>query len=321
MKPIKIYKDESLGPSYFVVDWMLHNRCTYDCSYCPPGNKSGTDSWLKLDVVTEFCEQLEKHVAQVAPTSKIHCWFTGGEPTVWKDFSKLVDILSARGWYLSVNSNGSRSARWWEEHASKFNTITLSYHTEGVEDDDEFLEKVAICEQHTKVGVNVMLNPNLVWFRKAVNFGERLEQAVPNAGVVYRKIQHNFGLQEIKVSEYDQAQLEKMLTLTNRSPSNRHNKTHDNWVVKFNDGRITRCNGENLTRDNLANFWGWKCNIGLDSVFVDARGDLSRGTCRVDGKFGNILKPEEIQWPVGSVKCPYTWCGCITDILNEKEAP
>lgn len=321
MKPIKIYKDESLGPSYFVVDWMLHNRCTYDCSYCPPGNKRGTDNWLKLDVVTEFCEQLEKHVAQVAPNSKIHCWFTGGEPTVWKDFSKLVDILSARGWYLSVNSNGSRSVRWWEENASKFNTITLSYHTEGVEDDDAFLEKVLVCERHTKTGVNVMLNPNAVWFNKAIRFGERLEKEATDAGVVYRKIQYNFGLQEIKVPEYDQTQLEKIPTLINRSPTNKHHRTHDNWAVKFDDGSAKRCNGEDLTRNNQANFWGWRCNIGLDSVFVDAQGDLSRGTCRVNGKFGNILKPEEIQWPVGSVKCPYTWCGCITDILNEKEAP
>lgn len=321
MKPIKIYKDELLGPSYFIVDWMLHNKCTYDCSYCPPGNKRGEDNWLSLDFVTKFCEQLENHVAQVAPTSKIHCWFTGGEPTVWKDFSKLVDILSERGWYLSVNSNGSRSIRWWEENAKKFNTITLSYHTEGVEDDDEFLEKVVICESYTKTGVNVMLNPNEVWFRKAVRFGERLEKEVPNAGIVYRMIQHNFGLQEIKVPQYIPSQLEKAATLTNRSPSNRHGKTHDNWVVRFDDGTVKRCNGEDLTRNNQANFLGWHCNIGLDSVFVDSAGNLSRGTCRVNGTFGSILKPEEINWPTKSVKCPYTWCGCITDILNTKNAP
>jgi hypothetical protein len=71
-KPIKIYKDSKSGPSYFVVDWMLHDRCTYDCSYCPPHNKSGSDSWLNLSTITEFFKQLEGHVQRVNPAIRIH---------------------------------------------------------------------------------------------------------------------------------------------------------------------------------------------------------------------------------------------------------
>lgn len=320
MKLIKIYKDETVGPSYFVVDWMLHDRCTYDCSYCPPMNKWGSDSWLNLSTITEFCENLEKHVQRVNPTSKIHCLFTGGEPTVWKDFSKLVDILSARGWLLSVNSNGSRSARWWEENAKKFCGITLSYHTEGVEDDD-FMAKVKICEQYTKTSINIMLNPNGVWFQKAIRFSKRLHDETNLAGIVHHQIQYNFGQQEINVIAYDDIQLAKIPTLVNRSPAAKMDIVHDNYVAKFDDNTVKRCNGIEIINNKQANFWGWRCNVGLDSVFIDAAGNLSRGTCRVNGTFGNILKPDDIHWPVTSAKCPYTWCGCITDILNEKTAP
>jgi len=320
MKPIKIYKDESIGPSYFVVDWMLHDRCTYDCSYCPPANKSGSDSWLNLSTITEFCKKLEEHVQRVNSKSKIHCLFTGGEPTVWKDFSKLVDILSARGWLLSVNSNGSRSARWWEENARKFSGITLSYHTEGV-DDDDFMDKVKICEKYTKTSVNVMLNPNSVWFQKAIRFSKRLSEETKESGIVHHQIQYNFGLQEIKVPQYDTQMLSVIPTLVNRNPAVEKDLVHDNYVVKLDNNKIVRCNGIEIINNKHANFWGWKCNVGLDSVFIDSAGNLARGTCRVNGNFGNILKPDDIQWPDTAVKCPYTWCGCITDILNEKEAP
>lgn len=320
MKLKRIFKNEEQGPSYFVVDWMLHDRCTYDCSYCPPANKSGTDSWLKLDVVTQFCEELEKHVARVAPKSKIHCLFTGGEPTVWKDFTALIDVLSARGWYLSVNSNGSRTARWWEENAHKFSSITLSYHTESV-DDEEFVQKVKICESKTKTSVNIMLHPNLIWFRKAVRMGERLKNETTDTGVNHFQIQHNFGLQVINISQYSPEQLSVIPTLENRSPIKSKDIIHDNYYIENTEGQSKKCNGLEIINAGLANFKGWNCHAGLDGVFIDAKGELLRGTCRVDGKFGNILDPKSIQWPSMPVTCPYKWCGCITDILNTKEAP
>lgn len=320
MKLKRIFRDEEQGPSYFVVDWMLHDRCTYDCSYCPPTNKSGTDSWLKLDVVAEFCEELEKHAATVSPNCKIHCLFTGGEPTVWKDFTKLIDILSNRGWYLSVNSNGSRTAQWWKENAKKFSSITLSYHTEAV-NDDEFFEKVKICESYTKTTVNVMLHPNDIWFNKALRMGDRLHANTTDTGVHYFRIQHNFGLQQINISQYSDKQLSIIPTLVNRSPIKSKDIIHDNYAVENTEGQRKKCNGLEIINAGLANFQGWSCRVGLESVFIDAKGDLLRGTCRVNGKFGNILSPKEINWPSQHVTCPYNWCGCITDMLNTKEAP
>lgn len=320
MKPIKIYKDELVGPSYFVVDWMLHDRCTYDCSYCPPGNKSGSDSWLNLSTITEFCEKLEQHANRVSPGNKIRCLFTGGEPTVWKDFSKLIDILSARGWLLSVNSNGSRSEKWWEENASKFCTITLSYHTESVKDDD-FMRKVSICEKYAPTSVNIMLNPDEENFEKAIRFSQRLQIETKDVGIIHHQIQYNFGMQEIKVAAYNPKHLAQIPTLVNRGVANNIDLIHDNYLVKLSDGSVIRCNGNELINNNQANFWGWTCSVGLDSLFIDAAGNLSRGTCRVEGTFGNILRPTDICWPSSPVKCPYTWCGCITDILNDKQAP
>jgi len=316
---VKIYRDTK-EPSYFTVDWMLHDRCTYDCSYCPPANKSGSDSWLNLETLDVFCDSLEAHVRSIDPEFRIKVLFTGGEPTVWKDFGELVSRLSARGWYLQVNSNGSRSERWWEEYAGKFGQIILSYHTEGV-DDDEFIRKLKICEAHSCTSVNLMLNPNPVYFEKALAASNRIKNETECVSVTHYKIQHTFGLQEINVPFYSTKQKEIIETLVDSYPPRRgrYLLINDNYYTEWSDGSVEKLDAVGLLNTGRVNFKDWKCYAGTESVFIDAKGDILRGACRAGNKLGNISKPEEIQWTSEPVVCPYTWCGCITDIKNSKE--
>lgn len=317
---IKIYRNTDF-PSYFTVDWMLHDRCTYDCSYCPPANKSGTDSWLNLDKLDEFCDRLEKHVRSIDPSLKMHCLFTGGEPTVWKDFGELVTRLNHRGWALTVNSNGSRSERWWEENAHNFTNIILSYHTESV-DDEEFIRKVKIAEKAAITSINIMLNSNPAYFDKAVEFGKRIRNETTYVSATHYKIQHNFGLQEINVPLYTKAQKEIISTLIDVHPDITQTYKREfiqNFYVETDTNEKYRCNGAGLLSDNKANFKDWSCYAGVDGIFVDAKGNIHRGTCRVGLPMGNILEPEEIEWVTQPVRCPLTWCGCVTDILTRKD--
>jgi organic radical activating enzyme len=315
----KIYRDTS-QPSYFMVDWMLHDRCTYDCSYCPPGNKSGTDSWLNLHTLDKFCDSLENHVRQIDPNFKIKVLFTGGEPTVWKDFGVLVNRLSDRGWSLLVNSNGSRTDRWWKEYAEKFSTIILSYHSEFV-NDDEFIKKLKICEESTKTTVNLMLNPDPEFFKKSLTASERIKKETKFISVTHYKIQHTFGLQEIKVPHYTEEQEKIIESITDYHPSlpNYYKILSDNYYTKLSNGSVQKLDAVDLLNNKLVNFKDWRCQVGLESVFIDSKGDLLRGACRVESSFGNISSPENIQWPINPVTCPYNWCGCITDIKNSKE--
>lgn len=308
-------------PGYFVVDWMIHDKCTYDCSYCPPWNKSGNDDWLDLNLLDEFCTSLEQHVKDLDPTYRIHALFTGGEPTVWKDFGTLIKRLKDRGWYISVNSNGSRTKRWWEEHAQYFDSITLSYHTESV-DNGEFIEKVKICEKHTRTSVNIMLNPNPTWFKVAVEFSEIIKKETTNAIIVHHKIQHEFGKITIGVPFYTKDQQEIILTLENKYPNIAeiyNDAMVDNYYIETADNQIIKLNGLDLINQNKANFQNWSCNVGMESIFIDAKGHILRGTCRAGKSMGNILKPNSIIWTTNPIVCPFSWCGCITDIMNSKE--
>lgn len=318
MKIIKIYRDNE-SPTYFTVDWMLHDRCTYNCSYCPPANKSGTDSWLNLETLDEFCEELEQHVRTVNPDYKIHCLFTGGEPTVWKDFGELVSRIHARGWPITVNSNGSRSLRWWKEYVNQFSQIILSYHTESVID-DEFLEKLSVCQENAWTVLNIMMNPNPKYFEKALEFSKRVIHEFPYVIVNHHRIQYDFGLQKINVTPYTIEQLEILNKLEDRYPIFKPFKPTAplNLLVEHKSGEVTRLEPMELIRTDSANFNGWECYSGLEGIFIDARGDIMRGTCRVGGTIGNIQDPKNISWPTDPVVCSRNWCGCVTDIMTSK---
>lgn len=319
MKLQKIFRDKKYNQSLFVVDWMLHDRCTYDCSYCPPGNKQGIDTWLNVSMLTAFCDELEKHANKVDPGSKIYVNFSGGEPTVWKHFPELIDHLKERGWLLAVNSNASRSVAWWQENAHKFTRINLSYHTESV-NDDEFLTKVKVCEEASQTGVNIMVNPDPKLFGKAVEFNKRVLQETIKTGIQNHKIQHNFGMQTIMVPFYTAKQKEVFATLQNRNPwlhPDQVDVSH-NYFYRTIYGSKKISNGNQLIDDELVNFNNWICTAGIEGVFVDSAGRVSRGTCRMGGELGNIQDPYNINWPQSPILCKRDWCGCITDILKSK---
>lgn len=314
----RIFRDTTRGPSYFFVDWMLHDKCTYNCSYCPPFNKIGSDNRLDLSRLLEFCDSLEGHVNAIDSGNPIHCLFTGGEPTVWKNFGDLVDKLSERNWFISVNTNGSRSLNWWKDYANKFSNIFMSYHTEYA-DDLDFLEKANLCSTFSRTSINIMLNPDPLYFDRALNIGTEILKN-PNISLAYHKIQHTFGGQYIDVPRYTTEQLEIISKLnSHHSPATYSNIVLDNMSIEYNSGEITYVNGPQLIATNRANFNGWSCSAGLDSIFIDSYGEINLATCRVNGSIGNILYPDKIQWNTKPVICPFSWCGCISDILISKQ--
>jgi MoaA/NifB/PqqE/SkfB family radical SAM enzyme len=319
---LKISRREGIhqGKKLFDVNWMLHNRCTYDCSYCPSANKKGTDSWLRLENVKEFCTDLDKYRKESDPGSEVEVIFNGGEPTVWKDFIPLVDYCNSLGWHVVMNTNASRSLRWWEENVHKFSWLVLSYHTETV-NDDEFIEKIKLCEKYVKTSINVMLNPEQKYFEKAVKFSHRLYNETSDVNIQHHEIQHNFGLDVINVPHYTQEQLSVIRSLRDRYPDTtkrRYKTVWQDYVGKWDNGHQMVLRGNELIKDQQNTFKGWKCYQGREGLFIDALGDVNIGACRVGGSIGNIQTPKEIKWPTGPVICPLSSCTCVTDILKTK---
>jgi MoaA/NifB/PqqE/SkfB family radical SAM enzyme len=75
----------------------------------------------------------------------------------------------------------------------------------------------------------------------------------------------------------------------------------------------TKMHANDVIKQHLNQFKGWKCSAGIESLMINWDGDVHRATCRVGGSIGNIYdgsfeQPEE--W----ITCTRKWCTCAADI-------
>lgn len=349
MKKIIRIEKENPSKKQFLVNWMLHDRCVYDCSYCPPSNKRGRDDWLKISFSKEFVDKLESHLNEQGLNENVVVHFTGGEPTVWPKFIELVDHINAKGWAVDMTTNGSRSLAWWRENARKFNHISMSYHSEDV-NDDEFVEKakfIATEISYHRFFMSIMMNP--ARWDKCANMVERLLAGEVFVPFDIRPLQSNFGLVNINITPYTGDQIEYIRN-TNEQMRNRVNKEKktfrfisskwritklikkyffkkaDNTITKKRepyvkvdaDGNRTPLQPNELIFNGQTNFFNWKCNIGIEQIFINSLGKIHGGTCLQGQLIGNIQQPNELIWPTKATVCKSSFCGCYTDIKITK---
>jgi MoaA/NifB/PqqE/SkfB family radical SAM enzyme len=313
---------------FFLVNWMLHDRCTYNCSYCPPANKAGNDDWLSIDFSKQFADRLEEWLTATNKNENVMVSFTGGEPTVWPKFIELVDYINSKGWMITMTTNGSRSLAWWQENQQKFYKINFSFHSEFA-DKAEFLEKVTYLTTQRNpslFGITVMMNP----FRwdYCTEMASELAKTTPPVVFDIRPLQPFFGLQKIDILPYTTDQLEYIHTTDKKVKEQikKHYKPIINMIqkeefrgynVNYTD-RTEKLNPNELIIKKLVNFNGWTCNAGLEQIFINSLGKIYVGTCLEGELLGNIQKPNKINWPTNPVVCRSNWCGCYTDIMTSK---
>jgi organic radical activating enzyme len=126
---------------YLAVTWQVNNYCNFKCSYCNPGNWSGTEKndgnlgiYLQnLDIViSKYKDAGYKH---------FKFFFSGGEPTVNKHFLDWLRYLNACGHHVSLHSNGSRLPDYYRE-VIHYGDLNLSVHFEFY-DREKFINVVA----------------------------------------------------------------------------------------------------------------------------------------------------------------------------------
>lgn len=325
-------KKEKINSDKFYIVWMLHDRCTYDCSYCPPSNKAGDDSWLKIGFSKEFVDRLESRL-ESQNKKNVHVHFTGGEPTVWPNFIELVDHIYSKGWKITISTNGSRSLNWWLENHSKFQGIGFSYHSEFAEP-KEFISKVSTiaAQRHILCTlVEVMMNP-FRWER-CVEMVETFKNSNPVVPVKAIPLQPEFGLQQLNITSYTAEQLDyiKQNDIDRQQWWKEYcrseqfqaidKKDLDNVIAVLETREESALDAEYLILHGLANFKGWHCSIGLEQIFINSQGKIYGGTCLQGELIGNIQRSSSLNWPTGPTVCQSVWCGCIPDIRVSKFNP
>ncbi|RKJ52569.1 radical SAM protein [bacterium 1XD42-1] len=111
------------------------DRCNMCCSFCHAEGARGVKD-IAIDNTNCY---IFKELRQTF--SRVH--ITGGEPTLYKDLGKLIDILSSYGYKISITTNGYFDLSSVADTLSNINSINFSLHS---------LNKDFLCNMVSNVG-------------------------------------------------------------------------------------------------------------------------------------------------------------------------
>jgi len=159
----------------FYVHWNLGKRCNFDCSYCADSLHDFISPHRSLENLITIADNMKKNILH----DKIRIWFTGGEPTVNPNFLKFCKYLYADGRFLlGLNTNGSRTTRYYLNLLECVDTIQFSSHFEFLKD-DKFKETLTTLVKETygsgkAVNINLMMEPE--YWDRAVSLIKHCKQ-------------------------------------------------------------------------------------------------------------------------------------------------
>lgn len=310
----------------FNIEWNLGNTCTYACSYCHPDIYNGSKPWVGFEQTKGFIDRVQDFAKQ-NDKEWIYWQFSGGEPTVYRDFLKLTEYISEKeNNACSVVSNGSRSLRYWEQASKSLMFATLSVHLEyadltHIRDTADLLTDLDVI-----VNVIVMMDPKH-WDKgvHSIDYlldSRRSEWAVKTGGLVYRDELHE-DIRDVPYP-YTSDQL-KFLNNSIKRPQTivRKNFPFPNLrrkMVAITDDIISDFDPVDTVVNDRSRWRGYHCNIGIDRIYITNDGYLKFGSgCYMDKDgFTNKKFYEDFQFPTSSIICGQDRCTCLSDVMVEK---
>ena len=87
------------------IDWMLHDHCTSQCSYCPTRFYGGETP----KGILEYMEVTKKIIDHYNSLDRKIDWiFNGGEPLEMFDFPMMLKLCKESGGTIDLTTNGGK---------------------------------------------------------------------------------------------------------------------------------------------------------------------------------------------------------------------
>jgi len=297
------------------VNWLFFNVCNYSCSYCEPHLYDGSNKGPDLSVALSFIDQLF-----ASKSHQIYFEFTGGEITLHPHFKTLFSHIKNKGGLTGIISNGSKSPQWWQEHAELLDHVCLSFHAERA-DKKKFYQSVESLHGKAQLHVNLMMLPER--FEEIHEYASLLASEFEGLGVSLQPLFQNFAGE---IFPYTDQQVEIMQSqhlpfgsnVKFRLPQDfKHKSFRGQMNLIKVDGQEEIVNPAELIASGKNSFKNWFCHAGIENLFIDANGLITRGVCNVGGPIGNI-SDSEIKFPEQPFLCPLSKCQCAFDIMSTK---
>jgi len=251
------------------IEIMLGNLCNFKCSYCFPDSNSGTMPWPDEQL---FYKNL-RHLLH-SYNKPVLIYLIGGEPTIWKDLPSVMNKLKTEfDVVFKISTNGSKSIGWWKRHIDIFDIVNVSIHHEYTNIKHSIALLDLLYEHNIECNADVLMNP--LCFDKCIHIVEQLTNSKYPFTVIAKPV--------IGSAEYTDTQKEYLSKSVKRYPeidwyinAARVKRTEifvetDSSTVKIDNDNWFHINGYN-------NFFGFKCNLGLD-IFTIFRTGVISGNC------------------------------------------
>jgi len=308
MIPIKIQANDS---STLKIIWQITTACTYACEYCPKELHTGSNETLNLKDFEKFLDLFKDR--------KIVMTITGGEPTVHPQFVEIARLLKTKGIKTVVDSNLSRSTRFYTEVADLIDNWCVTLHPYKHELD---LEKIKTLAEKSFTVVYVMMDPK--YWSKAMAWWKEL-RSVENIKLTILKPVDNWS----GANYQGQFTEEEQMFLNSTTPiytftENKIKEVQQNYAwlsdlgstVTWNDNSSQPLDADMIMKQGLNKFKGWDCYAGREVMVLDNQGNVSLATCGVAnlGHWSTV----NINDVLDPVVCPKEICHCGTDIKATK---
>ena len=257
----------------FTVSWILARFCNYSCKYCWPYARSSTPDHQDLEIYLNTLDSI-KAQARANGFTDFHFSFSGGEPTAYKYFGKIIDhyCSDTAPEYQSIHmtTNLSPASKWWNKWSESTKTlqrrsITASYHAEFAQE-QEFGDKcLQLMNDEVFVTINQVMVPEL--------FDELYERCerFANRGInVTLKPQSNPTATAV-VPGYTERQIQKMQSGFPQQIPDRYKKLIPLLQVELTDDQGNKYFVDQAERFNafgFNKFKGWSCNAGYQGCVI-----------------------------------------------------
>ena len=252
----------------FTVSWILARFCNYSCSYCWPYARSSTPDHQDLELYLKTLDSI-KTQARANGFTDFHFSFSGGEPTAYKYFNKVVEYYANDELpeYQSIHmtTNLSPGQKWWANFIDntrhlKRRSITASYHAEFA-NEQEFGDKcLQLMEGEVYVTINQVMVPEM--FEELYS---RLERFAARGINVTLKPQSDPTASYV-VHGYSEEQITRMQT---GFPQQIKGETIAQIELKDAQGVTYDLDqAERFNAFGFNKFKGWECNAGYQGIVI-----------------------------------------------------
>lgn len=310
---------ESPSP-YLAVTWQVNNYCNFKCSYCNPGNWSGSaknDGNLPL-----YISNLSTIITTYQNLGYVNFkfFFSGGEPTAWHNFIPICEWLrlTLPNCTIAVNTNLSRPLAWWTKHYQLFDDIVASFHVEFSDKKKYEESSIFLCDKVNYLATKMLMHDERFW--EVVEYGEHLKTVMPNYFIEWTPL---FDEMSVYATPWEYTDTKKQEFINTHTVETRYTlpkpvkKSNSVSYNKYADGNSHATNSNDLIINRENFFSGWSCDVG-DAIFINPTGVMSLASCNQGGVIGHILTDVGNVGPK-KIICKKEHCHCGTDIIIPKK--